>query len=91
MFAKTYYATHPDMMDGASNDDLRDRHLVTDLFTPGRIVLNYSHGERFIIGGAVPGATPLALPVQDEPASAKGHPCWSGANWASSTLARRAW
>jgi len=74
MYAKTYYATHPDMMDGASNDDLRDRHLVSDLFTPGRIVLNYSHGERFIIGGAVPGATPLALPVQDEPASAKGHP-----------------
>ena len=25
MFAKTYQATHPDMMDGASNEALRDR------------------------------------------------------------------
>ncbi len=74
MYAKTYYATHPIMMRCATNEDLRDRHIVSDLFRPGEIVLNYSHGERFIIGGAVPGATPLALPVQDEPASAKGHP-----------------
>ena len=74
MFAKTYYATHPEMMDGASNQDLRDRYLVSGLFRAGEIVLTYSHGERFIIGGAVPGTEPLALPVQTEPASAAGHP-----------------
>ncbi len=74
MYAKTYYATHPIMMQCASNEDLRDRHLVTDLFRAGEIVLTYSHGERFIIGGAVPGAAPLALPVQQEPASARDHP-----------------
>ncbi len=74
MFAKTYYATHPDMMAGASNEDLRDRYLVGDLFRKGEVVLTYSHGERFIIGGAVPGATPLPLPRQTEPASAAGHP-----------------
>ena len=28
MFAKTYQATHPVMMQGASNDDLRDRYLA---------------------------------------------------------------
>ncbi|MGF7147006.1 4-deoxy-L-threo-5-hexosulose-uronate ketol-isomerase [Sphingomonas zeicaulis] len=74
MFEKTYYATHPDMMDGASNEDLRDRHLVSGLFRDGELVLTYSHGERFIIGGAVPGAGALVLPAQTEPESAAGHP-----------------
>jgi 4-deoxy-L-threo-5-hexosulose-uronate ketol-isomerase len=74
VFEKTYYATHPAMMSGASNQDLRDRHLVRGLFRTGEIVLTYSHGERFVIGGAVPGAAPLALPRPTEPQSAAGHP-----------------
>lgn len=74
MFKKTYHATHPDMMWGADNDDLRDRYLVQDLFVAGEVSLNYSHNERFIIGGAQPGSAPLKLPVQTEPESAKGHP-----------------
>lgn len=74
MYQQTFYATHPDMMAGASNQDLRDRHLVSGLFRSGEVVLTYSHGERFVIGGAVPGATPLSLPVQSEPESAAGHP-----------------
>lgn len=74
MFERTYYATHPDMMDGATNADLRERYLVSGLFRSGEIVLTYSHGERFVIGGAVPASEPLRLPVQTEPASAAGHP-----------------
>jgi 4-deoxy-L-threo-5-hexosulose-uronate ketol-isomerase len=74
VFQKTYYATHPDMMAGASNADLRNRHLVSGLFRPGEIVLTYSHGERFIIGGAVPDGAALALPHQAEPQSAAGRP-----------------
>jgi len=74
LFEKTYYGVHPDMMQGASNEDLRERHLVSGLFRPGEIVLTYSHGERFIIGGAVPGGEPLVLPCQSEPESAAGHP-----------------
>jgi len=74
LFEKTYYATHPEMMDGASNEDLRRRHLVSGLFRTGEIALTYSHGERFIIGGAVPGAGVLELPRQTEPESAAGHP-----------------
>lgn len=73
MFEKTFYATHPEMMDGASNRDLRDRHLVTRLFRSGEIVLAYSHGERFVIGGAVPSGNVLRLPNQVEPESAAGH------------------
>lgn len=74
MYEKTFYAAHPDMMDGASNEDLRDRHLVTGLFRPGELVLTYSHGERFVIGGAVPGRGTLRLPHQTEPESAAGLP-----------------
>lgn len=74
MYERVYYATHPQMMAGASNQDLRDRHLVSGLFRPGEVVLTYSHGERFIIGGAVPADGILALPHQTEPESAAGHP-----------------
>ena len=74
MFQKTYYAAHPDMMDGASNDELRDRHVVSGMFRAGEIVLSYSHGERFIIGGAVPAVSPLLLPRLSEPASHAGQP-----------------
>jgi 4-deoxy-L-threo-5-hexosulose-uronate ketol-isomerase len=74
MFAKTFHATHPDMMAGASNQQLRDRYLVSGLFQPGAVVLNYSHNERFVIGGAAPVDAPVALPAQAEPASAKGQP-----------------
>ena len=74
MYDRTYYATHPDMMECVTNQDLRDRYLVDRLFRSGEIVLTYSHGERFVIGGAVPGQGVLDLPRQQEPASAAGHP-----------------
>jgi len=74
VYDRTYYATHPDMMECVSNEDLRARHLVGGLFRSGEIILTYSHGERFIIGGAVPGKGTLDLPRQQEPASAAGHP-----------------
>jgi len=74
MFAKTYHATHPAMMEDVSNAELRARYLVTGMFEEGRINLNYSHNERFVIGGAVPKGGALTLPAQSEPASAAGHP-----------------
>lgn len=74
MFTKTYHATHPDMMDDVSNDELRGRYLVSGMFRDGEAVLNYSHNERFVIGGAVPAGGKLMLPSQTEPPSAAGHP-----------------
>ncbi|PTW46518.1 hypothetical protein C8J25_102343, partial [Sphingomonas faeni] len=40
MYDRTYYATHPDMMECVSNDELRDRYLIQDLFRDGECVLN---------------------------------------------------
>jgi 4-deoxy-L-threo-5-hexosulose-uronate ketol-isomerase len=74
MFEKTYYATHPDMMECVSNEELRDRYLIGGLFRDGECVLNYTHAERFVIGGVAVVDAPVALPAQSEPASAAGHP-----------------
>ncbi len=67
MFTKTYQATHPDMMADVRNEQLRERYLVTGLFAPDRIALNYSHNERFVVGGAAPMRGPIELPAQTEP------------------------
>ena len=74
MFDQTFHATHPDMMDSVTNDDLRARYLVQGMFADGEINLNYSHNERFVIGGVVPNGGAIKLPAQTEPASAAGHP-----------------
>ena len=74
MFKRIYHATHPDMMEGVDNETLRQRYLVDGLFAPGEVVLNYTHYERFVIGGAAPSAGAIRLPDQTEPESAKGHP-----------------
>jgi 4-deoxy-L-threo-5-hexosulose-uronate ketol-isomerase len=74
MFERTYYATHPDMMECVSNDELRDRYLIQGLFREGECVLNYTHADRFVIGGVVVGGAEVRLPAQTEPASAAGHP-----------------
>ncbi|TZG27328.1 5-dehydro-4-deoxy-D-glucuronate isomerase [Sphingomonas montanisoli] len=74
MFEKTFHATHPDMMECVDNDSLRDRYLVSDMFEAGAIKLNYSHNERFVIGGAVPAGQVLKLPEQQVPPSATGKP-----------------
>ena len=74
MFDRNYYATHPDMMECVSNDELRDRYLIPQMFRAGEVVLNYTHADRFVIGGALVGSSDLRLPDQAEPASAAGHP-----------------
>jgi 4-deoxy-L-threo-5-hexosulose-uronate ketol-isomerase len=74
MFERNYYATHPDMMECVSNEELRDRYLVQNLFREGEVVLNYTHADRMVIGGVLVGAGEVRLPDQTEPASAAGHP-----------------
>jgi 4-deoxy-L-threo-5-hexosulose-uronate ketol-isomerase len=74
MYRKTYYATHPGSVSGSTNEELRGRYLITELFAADEIRLNYLHYERFVIGGAAPVKEPVSLPLQQEPASAKDKP-----------------
>lgn len=74
MYLKTFYATHPDSIRGASNEELRDLYLIENSFAKDQIRLHYSHFDRIAVGGAVPVKKKLALPVHAEPASAKGRP-----------------
>jgi 4-deoxy-L-threo-5-hexosulose-uronate ketol-isomerase len=74
MFTKTYYATNPRSIEGATNEILADQYLMTDLFKAGEVRLNYLHYERFVIGGASPVDGEVSLPRQKEPASAKDKP-----------------
>jgi len=74
MFDRTYYATHPDMMAGASNEELRDRYLIQNLFRKGACVLNYTHADRFVIGGVVVESDPVQLPRQQAPATSRNKP-----------------
>ncbi|MBV6319467.1 5-dehydro-4-deoxy-D-glucuronate isomerase [Duganella violaceipulchra] len=74
MYQKVLHATHPSMMESASNEQLRQRYLLDGLFVPGQVVLNYCHHERFVIGGAAPLDRPLPLPAHAEPPAAAGQP-----------------
>jgi len=74
VYTRTLHATHPDMMDNASNEQLRARYLLDGLFADGEVKLTYTHYERMVVGGVAPGTTPVALPSQTEPASAAGKP-----------------
>ena len=60
MYRKTYYATHPGSVEGASNEGLRDRYHIPELYAEGELRLNYLHYERFVIGGAAPSGSPLS-------------------------------
>lgn len=55
------HAVSPSSVRGASTDDLRARHLVEGLFTPGDLNLVYSFEDRLVIGGAVPTTGALSL------------------------------
>jgi hypothetical protein len=74
MYQKTFYATHPESIYGATNDDLRELYQVEGLFAAGEIRLNYSHFDRIVVGGAVPTGEKLSLPEMNEPESLKGTP-----------------
>ena len=67
MYRNTVHATHPTMMQGVTAQALRERYLLSGLFVPGTVTLDYLHYERFVVGGAAPTDAPLDLPVQSAP------------------------
>jgi len=48
-----------------TTEELRETFLLSDLFQPGLVCLNYVDLDRTVIGSAVPTDTPLALQTQD--------------------------
>lgn len=74
MFKKTIYATDPESINGATNEKLREKYLMDNLFAEEEICLNYLHYERFVIGGAFPVSKAISLPKQEVPPSANGKP-----------------
>lgn len=74
MYNKIYYATHPAMMASLQNEELRDLYVMDGLFKADQLSLNYTHYERMLVGGAMPVASPIALPPQAEPEAARGAP-----------------
>ncbi len=74
MFKKTIYATDPESINGVSNEKLRDKYLMNNLFVDDEVCLNYLHYERFVIGGVSPVSKAVSLPVQQVPPSAKDKP-----------------
>ncbi|WP_279482409.1 5-dehydro-4-deoxy-D-glucuronate isomerase [Aureimonas sp. SK2] len=58
---ETRFAVHPEAAAAMGTEELRHHFLIQELFQPGRIRLTYTHYDRMIVGGAVPGGEPLAL------------------------------
>lgn len=53
--------TSPEQITGWTQQDLRDRYLVEDLFEPGAVRVVPTHYDRVVAVGAVPTDAPLAL------------------------------
>jgi len=59
------YSTPPSGAETATTADLRKDFLVEDLFRQGEVHGVYTHDDRLVVGGAVPGSSQLDLPAWD--------------------------
>jgi 4-deoxy-L-threo-5-hexosulose-uronate ketol-isomerase len=59
------HSTSPRSVQTATAADLRDSFLVEDLFCQGEVHGVYTHDDRMVVGGAVPGTGQLELPAWD--------------------------
>ena len=58
--------TSPEQIPGFTQQQLRDRYLVEDLFVPGSVRTVVTHYDRVVAVGAVPTDVPLALEAVPE-------------------------
>lgn len=63
---ETRHAVHADHAEGMNTADLRKHFLAEGLFAEGEMNLIYTHYERFVLGGVVPGAGSLTLDKIDQ-------------------------
>lgn len=59
------YSTSPSSVETAHTADLRENFLIEDLFGAGEVRGVYTHDDRMVVGGAVPGKDQLELPAWD--------------------------
>lgn len=67
------YSTSPSSAETATTADLRENFLVADLFVDGEVRGTYTHDDRMVIGGAVPGTGELGLPAWSEVLGTEAH------------------
>ena len=59
------HSVSPSSVETATSAELRESFLVEDLFRPGEVHGVYTHDDRLVVGGAVPGDGQLELPCWD--------------------------
>ena len=67
------YSTSPTSAETATTADLRDSFLVQDLFVTGEVNATYTHEDRMVVGGAVPGTGQLDLPAYADVLGTESH------------------
>lgn len=55
------FAIDPSAAAAMGTDELRHNFHIGDLFQSGQVTLTYTHYDRMIVGGAMPGSAPLEL------------------------------
>lgn len=63
---ETRHAVHQDHAKTMGTDELRKHFLAQGMFVTGEINLVYTHYDRFVVGGAVPGEGTLVLDKVEE-------------------------
>lgn len=64
------WSTHPDDVGALSGEQLRDRFVLSGLFTPGTVTWGYAHDDRLLVGGLAVDGTAVALEAPPELAAA---------------------
>ena len=67
------YSTAPTSAETATTADLRDSFLVEGLFVSGEVNATYTHDDRMVVGGAVPGTGQLDLPSYADVLGTESH------------------
>lgn len=67
------YSTAPTSAETATTADLRDSFLVQGLFVGGEVNATYTHEDRMVVGGAVPGTGQLDLPAYTDVLGTESH------------------
>jgi 4-deoxy-L-threo-5-hexosulose-uronate ketol-isomerase len=67
------YSTSPSSVETALASDLSEKFLVDSLFEAGEVHAVYTHEDRLVIGGAVPGTDQLELPAWTEVLGVDSH------------------